>query len=151
MSNGKLANPWDEGGALATDWSYDNANALSTSSVAYAQENDSENVPQPITTSEQWLFIDTLIKVGGPVTKANLLPPAAMVACAIEESGYGTSAIYKKTGCPFNLQRPKSYTWVRCNTTSIKTCVKKNQEGKKCIEWKKAPFCIAIGNDEWKN
>ena len=109
------------------------------------------------TTSEQYLFMDTLIVFGGPVAKTNDLPTSAMVACGIVESGYGritkddgTETIYKRTGCPFNLQRPSWYAWVKCNTISIRTCTAtKVTDGKReCIEWKIAPFCVASGNDE---
>lgn len=100
-----------------------------------------------ITTSEQYLFIDNLIRNGGPIAKNNNLPVAAMVACAIEESGYGTSSIYRETGCPFNLQKPSSYTWVNCRTITKRTCVETDDRGK-CKKWVTAPFCKASGNDE---
>ncbi len=149
MNSDYLANPWEEGGTLASDWGADNAKVLFTSSVSCTQGKSSSQKAQPIPTSGPDLFIDELIKYAGPVVKANRsrLPPAAMVACAIVESGYGTSSIYQKTGCPFNLQRPSGYTWVHCTTIPIRTCVKTDQTGK-CIDWKVAPFCVAAGNNK---
>jgi flagellum-specific peptidoglycan hydrolase FlgJ len=79
--------------------------------------------------ARQKQFIQALILNGGAVAVDNHLPPAAMVACAIEESGYGTSKIYASTGCPFNLQRPSWYTWVKCDTKLIETCTKTADKG----------------------
>lgn len=100
-----------------------------------------------VSNSEQYRFIDTMIYACAEVASTNNLPLAAMIACAVVESAYGTSSIYWKTGCPFNLQRPSWYTWVHCQTVSIKTCVKTDASGK-CIGWATAPFCYAEGNDE---
>lgn len=80
------------------------------------------------------------------MAKANDLPPAAMVACAIGESG-GSSAIYKTTHCPFNLQKPAHFTWVHCNTVLIRTHTKTDSSGRSGQPMY-APFCTARGVTE---
>ena len=91
-------------------------------------------------------FIDALIDSGGPVAKANDLPVAAMVACAVGESG-GTSDIYNMTHCPFNMQRPDHYVWVHCQTKLIRTSTKTDSLGRN-QQPKYAPFCVAQGSDQ---
>lgn len=75
----------------------------------------------PSLTADQQLFVRALIVEGVPVALKNLLPPSALLACACAESGFGTAPIYLKTGCPFNLQKPRHYTWITCETIRLET------------------------------
>lgn len=103
--------------------------------------------PKVITPDQQQWFIDQLVAHGRPVAEANHLPTAAMVACAIVESGYGTSDIYAITGCPFNLQRPEWYRWVHCPVKWLKTGTRTDAKGK-TTQTMLAPFCKAEGATE---
>lgn len=106
------------------------------------------NKPAVITAEQQERFIDLLIEHGRPVAEQHHLPTAAMVACGIVESGYGTSAISRVTGCPFNLQRPDWYAkWVHCPVKWLTTGTKTDARGK-TIQTMKAPFCVAEGATE---
>ncbi len=82
-------------------------------------------------------FIDRMARDGRDACKAAGLPLAAMVACACGETGFGTSSIYKLTGCPFNLQRPWDWKWPDADIFEIPTV---NKEGERP---KSAPFCVA--------
>ena len=82
-------------------------------------------------------FINAMARAGAHHAYKNNLPLPAMLGCACEESGFGTSPIYNLTGCPFNLQRPKDWTWPECVTMDRPT---NNKEGEKA---KPAPFCVA--------
>jgi hypothetical protein len=68
-------------------------------------------------TPEKRVFLAHLILEGVPRVKQNQLSPAAMVACAAVESGWGTSEYYKgstkqeATNCPFNLQKFQNDGW----------------------------------------
>lgn len=88
-------------------------------------------------TAEKIEFIRQLFKEGGPVARKENFPVSAMLACACAESGYGTSSIYKKTGNPFNLQKPDSWAYPKCTTLTNKTENKLNEKAKP------APFCTA--------
>lgn len=88
-------------------------------------------------TTEKKEFIRKLFKEGGPVARKEGFPVSAMLACACAESGYGTSSIYKKTGNPFNLQKPAHFAYPKCVTLTNKTVNKDNENAKP------APFCTA--------
>ncbi len=83
-------------------------------------------------------FIEDLAKAGKAAAKEYGYPLSAMLACACAESGYGTSDIYKATKCPFNLQRPDSWTYPKCETLTADT---KGKFGSNDAQ--PAPFCIA--------
>jgi len=101
-----------------------------------------------VSITEQNRFIDVMIYSCADAARANNLPLAAMIACAVVESGYGTSKIYNATGVPFNLQKPSSYSHVHCDTVTFRTCVKTDAAGK-CIGWAYASFCYAAGEHEF--
>jgi hypothetical protein len=75
----------------------------------------------PTLTADQQVFLVKLKAEAIPVALANLLPPSALLACACAESGFGTSKIFQKTGCPFNLQKPDHYTWIKCDVIKLET------------------------------
>jgi len=75
----------------------------------------------PTLTADQQTFVRQMVVEGVPVALANMLPPSALLACACAESGFGTSAIFRKTGCPFNLQKPDHYTWIKCGVIKLPT------------------------------
>jgi hypothetical protein len=64
-----------------------------------------------VTRAEALAFIRCLAEDGGKTAKANNLPVGAMLACACQESMFGTSKIYQKTGNPFNLQKWPHIKW----------------------------------------
>jgi hypothetical protein len=99
------------------------------------------------TAEEQRTFTEALVRWGSPVAQSNGLPAAAMVACGLVESGYGTSAIYQRTHCPFNLQKPKAYHWVNCKTVNLVTSTRTDANGKS-TQTMVAPFCRAVGTSE---
>jgi hypothetical protein len=78
-------------------------------------------VADVVLTADQQAFVRRLVVEAVPVALANLLPPSALLACACAESGYGTSKIFGKTGCPFNLQKPDHYTWIKCDVIKLET------------------------------
>lgn len=82
-------------------------------------------------------FIDRMARDGRAKVEAAGMPLAAMVACACGESGFGTSAIYKLTGCPFNLQRPWAWKWPDADIFELPTINKAGETAKN------APFCVA--------
>lgn len=86
---------------------------------------------------EQQQFIDAMAKAGRAKAKEFGYPLSAMVACACGESGFGTSAIFKRTGSPFNLQKPAGWTYPKCEIEQHST---ENKPGETA---KPAPFCKA--------
>lgn len=82
-------------------------------------------------------FIEKLAVSAKPWTDKYNYPLAALIACACAESGFGTSSIYKITGCPFNLQKPSHWKYPKCRIRHLKTI---NKEGE---EAKLSPFCCA--------
>ena len=88
-------------------------------------------------TVVQKQFIEDLAKEGRAKAKEYGYPLSAMIACACEESTYGTSPIYQNTKCPFNLQRPDAWKYPNCDTLTNSTNNKLNEKAKP------APFCIA--------
>jgi hypothetical protein len=82
-------------------------------------------------------FIRKMAAAGSLYASMNDLPLQAMIACACEESGFGTSKIYLMTGCPFNLQKPAEWKYPQCTIMKIGTV---NKAGEKA---KPAPFCVA--------
>ncbi|MBS1795130.1 MAG: hypothetical protein JSS81_14825 [Acidobacteria bacterium] len=82
-------------------------------------------------------FIEKMAASGKPWADFYNYPLAAMIACACAESGFGTSGIYKLTGCPFNLQKPSHWQYPKCQIKYLKTV---NKEGE---DPKPSPFCCA--------
>jgi hypothetical protein len=82
-------------------------------------------------------FIETLAKEGALQAYINSLPLPALIACACGESAYGTSEIYTRTGCPFNLQKPREWKFPQCQTMPLDTI---NKDGERP---KTATFCVA--------
>jgi len=82
-------------------------------------------------------FAEDMAAAGRAKAKEAGFPLSAMVACACSEGAWGTSAIYKRTGCPFNLQKPADWEYPKCE---IETNPTENKEGEKA---KPAPFCKA--------
>ncbi len=82
-------------------------------------------------------FIEKMAVSGKPWTDQYNYPLAALIACACGESAFGTSKIYKLTGCPFNLQKPSHWKYPNCRIIHLKTI---NKEGEKP---KLSPFCCA--------
>jgi hypothetical protein len=82
-------------------------------------------------------FIEKMAENGRAITLLYQYPLPAMIACACGESGFGTSLIYKTTGCPFNLQKPAEWKYPMCKTIPLNTV---NKPGEKP---KPAPFCSA--------
>lgn len=82
-------------------------------------------------------FIEKMAADGKPWANKYNYPLAAMIACACAESGFGTSSIYKITGCPFNLQKPSHWTYPTCRIRQLPTI---NKVGEKA---KLSPFCCA--------
>ena len=72
-------------------------------------------------TPDKKKFIEDLAKAGKAMAKQYGYPLSAMLACACSESGYGSSEIYKKTNCPFNLQRPAAWSYPNCETATSDT------------------------------
>jgi len=66
-------------------------------------------------TESQIRFIGTLADAGSDNAAKFGIPLLAIVACGCLESGYGTSAIYNLTNCPFNLQRPSEWKYPVCS------------------------------------
>jgi hypothetical protein len=104
-------------------------------------------VSRVATPQERQSFIEALVRWGSPVTQRNGLPAAAMVACGLVESGYGISDIYMQTHCPFNLQKPRWYHWVRCATVNLRTNTRTDAAGRP-TQAMLAPFCAAEGTSE---
>jgi flagellum-specific peptidoglycan hydrolase FlgJ len=88
-------------------------------------------------TKDKQQFIGNMAKAGGSKAKEFGYPLSAMIACACGESGFGTSGIFKRTGCPFNLQKPADWEYPKCETEQQET---ENKPGEKA---KPAPFCKA--------
>lgn len=86
---------------------------------------------------EQQQFIDDMAKAGKAKAKEFGYPLSAMIACACGESGFGTSAIFKRTKCPFNLQKPADWAYPKCEIEQHST---ENKPGEVA---KPAPFCKA--------
>jgi hypothetical protein len=82
-------------------------------------------------------FIDDLAREGDEVARRYGFPLSAMLACACWESGFGTSTIYKRTGNPFNLQKPAGFQYPKCQTEGNRTINKEDEKSKV------SPFCIA--------
>jgi len=82
-------------------------------------------------------FIEKMAEAGRANSILYQYPLPAMIACACGESGFGSSLIYKVTGCPFNLQKPPEWTYPICKTILLNTV---NKPGEKA---KPAPFCSA--------
>lgn len=82
-------------------------------------------------------FIDYMAKQGRPWATKYGFPLPAMIACACVESGFGTSTIYRLTGCPFNLQKPAGWKYPQCSTRLIPTINKAGEQAKP------SPFCLA--------
>jgi hypothetical protein len=82
-------------------------------------------------------FIAKMAEAGQANAILYRYPLPAMIACACGESGFGTSLIYKVTGCPFNLQKPPEWKYPMCKTIPLDTV---NKPGEKA---KPAPFCSA--------
>lgn len=99
------------------------------------------------TPEQRDAFIEAMITHAAPVARDQDLPAAALVACGAIESGYGTSAIYRKTHCPYNLQKPAHYTWVHCRVTWLPTLSKMDEHGQQSGQVR-APFCTAEGETE---
>jgi hypothetical protein len=87
-------------------------------------------------------FIDKMAEAGRANAVLYQYPLSAMIACACGESGFGTSLIYKVTGCPFNLQKPPEWIHPVCKTIPLNTV---NKPGEKP---KPAPFCSAANLGE---
>jgi hypothetical protein len=88
-------------------------------------------------TQEKRKFIAAMARAGRQKAKEYNYPLSAMIACACGESGFGTSAIYKRTGSPFNLQKPADWEYPKCETEAHST---ENKPGEAA---KPAPFCKA--------
>lgn len=86
---------------------------------------------------EQQDFIVDMAKAGKAKAKEFGYPLSAMIACACGESRFGMSDIYKRTGCPFNLQKPADWAYPKCEVEQHGT---ENKPGEKA---KPAPFCKA--------
>jgi len=82
-------------------------------------------------------FIEKMGEAGQYSANLYQYPLPALIACACAESGFGTSMIYKVTGCPFNLQKPPEWTYPICKIKHLDTV---NKPGEKA---KPAPFCCA--------
>lgn len=83
-------------------------------------------------------FISDLAIQGAAYAIQYDLPIAAMVACGCLESGYGTSALYISTKCPFNLQKPTEYRFPLCPTIPVIT-YKDREKTQKVV----VPMCVA--------
>ncbi len=98
-------------------------------------------------TAKQQKFVADLLEQGAPVARSYLLPVSAMLACAGAECSFGEGSIFEKTGCPFNLQKPKLFTWIKCETILLNTINKPGEAAKP------APFCktktLAEAADVW--
>ncbi len=103
-----------------------------------------------LSPAERRAFIDLMVRTCTPVAVKNNLPAAAMVACGIVESGFGASPIYRRTHCPFNLQKPKWYHWVHCFTVDMVTSTRTDDAGRNTTPMV-APFCYAMGDnaEDW--
>lgn len=88
-------------------------------------------------SNTNYLFLFHLNEAGGKTAYDADLPVPAMLACAAAESGWGTSTIFKKTGCHFNLQKPSWYNWMKCKTIKMQT----DGLGNGSLVW--ADFCVA--------
>jgi hypothetical protein len=86
---------------------------------------------------EQQQFIEDLANAGRARAKEFDLPLSSMIACGCGESTFGTSDIYKRTGCPFNLQKPADWDYPKCDVEAHST------ENKPGEDAKPAPFCKA--------
>lgn len=98
------------------------------------------DIKQPnalILTEVQEKFAKEMAKHGKTSADQYGYPLLAMVACACGESGFGTSSIFKRTGCPFNLQKPKEWEWPKCEIVMLSTVNKPGEDPKP------APFCKA--------
>ncbi|HLK68148.1 MAG TPA: hypothetical protein VKU19_32165 [Bryobacteraceae bacterium] len=89
-------------------------------------------------TAEKKKFIEDLAREGRAKAKEYGYPLSAMLACACSESGYGTSDIYLKTNCPFNLQRPAAWTYPKCELLAADTKGKFGSD-----DAQPATFCVA--------
>lgn len=83
-------------------------------------------------------FCEKMAAAAVKAAKENDLPLSGMLACAMSESLWGTSDIFKQTGCPFNLQRPDDWVYPKCKTKPIGT---KNKAGSDAVA--PAAFCCA--------
>lgn len=88
-------------------------------------------------TKEKQKFIEDMAREGKDVAKKYDFPLSSMLACACAESSFGTGNIYKRTGNPFNLQKPADWNYPKCKTERHST---ENKPGEKA---KPSPFCIA--------
>jgi flagellum-specific peptidoglycan hydrolase FlgJ len=89
-------------------------------------------------TSDKRRFIADLASAGYAVAKQYRFPLSAMLACGCAESGYGTGKIYRRTGNPFNLQKPANWgEYPKCTTEMNNT---ENHAGQKASA---SPFCVA--------
>jgi len=104
-----------------------------------ADEDDSSDADSQVSDAK-YRFLFKLNEQGGSVAHDNDLPIPAMLACAASECAWGTSKIFKKTGCHFNLQRPKNYTWMVCKTYKART------DGQGDGNLVTVEFCMA---DDW--
>ncbi len=103
-----------------------------------------------LSAAERQAFVDLMVRTCTPEAVRNGLPAAAMVACGLVESGFGASDIYRRSHCPFNLQKPKWYSWVHCFTVSMVTSTETDAAGRPTTP-RMAPFCYAMGDnpEQW--
>ncbi len=91
-----------------------------------------------MTTTEQQNYIDLIADSGRYWAWASRLPLPAMIACAIEESGWGKGkGPHLRTGVPYNLQKPSGWSHPTCETERNSTI---NKDGEKA---RPSPFCVA--------
>ncbi len=88
-------------------------------------------------TKEKQQFIENMAREGKAIAARYGYPLSAMIACACSESAFGTGNIFRRTGCPFNLQKPDHWQYPKCETEKHST---ENKPGEKA---KPAPFCKA--------
>jgi hypothetical protein len=79
-------------------------------------------------TKQQQEFIANMASAGSAKAAECGFPLSAMIACACGESAYGTSDIFNRTGCPFNLQKPADWEYPKCETEEQATVSKLNQK-----------------------
>ncbi|MBL8589768.1 MAG: hypothetical protein JNK46_14650 [Methylobacteriaceae bacterium] len=99
-----------------------------------------------VATKSWALFLDTdkqafcwkMAEASVKAAKDNDIPLSGLLACAMSESKWGTSDIFKQTGCPFNLQKPVDWLYPKCKTMALKT---KNKAGSDAVA--PATFCVA--------
>ncbi len=112
--------------------------ARAGSEVWDAFELDVQPKSYKFLTGPKRRFIEEMARAGRQKAKEFGYPLSAMVACACGESGFGTSPIYRRTGSPFNLQKPPDWKYPKCETVTRDTVNVPNQAARP------APFCKAV-------